>query len=406
MIKKKLEVLFIIINADYFPLVLAVLVLFSSFISVKWAFSVSVIEIVLGIIAGNLGILQAEPWMIYIASMGGMLLTFLAGTEIEFSIVRKNIKTCLGIGIGSFLISFLLVFLFAFYVFRWDFTASLLTATALSETSIAIVYSVILDHGLSGKNMGTILIGSTFIINVCTALALSVLFMKQDIYTLIFIIASVVILVFAYKYSDRLFESDKYSMQRNELEIKYVILLIVMLMFFATLGGGQALLPVFILGALLSKPFSDKNKNNILKRLQIVVFSVITPIFFIIGGTKVSIPIILGAFSLFIALFAIRQVAKFIGAYPVVRYVLTKNHVYLTLILSTGLTFGLVAALYGETNNLISNTQYSIITGVLILSAIVPTLIGDKFYAPSEEDLYDDEHEIILENDELKGERL
>ncbi|WP_304123797.1 cation:proton antiporter [Methanosphaera cuniculi] len=380
-------------------MVLAVLILLSSFISVKLSFSVSVIEIVLGIIAGNLGLLQPESWMVYVAGIGGMLLTFLAGTEIDFDIVRRNIKTCLGIGIGSFLISFILVFLFAYYSFRWGLVASLLTATALSETSIAIVYSVILDHGLSGKNMGTILMGSTFVINVCTALTLSVLFMKQDIYTLIFIIASVVILAFAYKFSDVLFESKTFSMQRNEIEIKYVILLIILLMFFATLGGGQALLPVFLLGALLSKPFSEDNKNNMLERLQIVVFSVITPIFFIIGGTKVSIPIILGSFGLFIALFAVRQVAKFIGAYPVVKRALNKNQIYITLILSTGLTFGLVAALYGETNNLITTTEYSIITGVLILSAIIPTIIGDRFYAPSEEDLYDDEKELISENE-------
>lgn len=380
-----------LITADYFPLVLAFLIIFASIISVKWGISVSIVQIILGVIAGNIGLLNPESWMIYIASIGGMLLTFLAGTEVNFDIVRENLKTCIGIGVGSFLISFIMVWILCFYALRWSLTPSLLVATALSETSIAIVYSVILDRKLSGKSIGTILMGSTFITNICTALTLSLLFMKQDIYTLIFIIVSVIILVFAYKYSYLLFESDRFSMQKNEIEIEYVFLLITALIFFATLGGGQALLPVFILGALLSKHFSENiDGNNILKRLQIVAFSVITPIFFIIGGTKVSIHIIAGSLGVFIAIFLARQLGKFMGAYPVVRKALNKNQVYITLILSTGLTFGLVAALYGVNAHIISDQVYSILTGVLVLSAIFPMFIGERFYAPSEEDLADD----------------
>ncbi|MCI5866823.1 MAG: cation:proton antiporter [Methanosphaera sp.] len=358
------------------------LILLASCISVKFGISVSIVEIVVGIIAGNLGILQVEPWMLYIASIGGMVLTFLAGTEIDFEIVKDNFKTCLFTAIGSFGLSFICVLILCYMMLKWDLTSSLLVAVALSETSIAIVYSVILSRSLSSKTIGTILMGSTFLINIATALALSILFMKPDINTLIFIVLSVIILCVAYKFSNKLFESRKYSMQKNELEIKYIFLLITALIFLANVGGGQALLFVFILGALLAKPFSYDNKNNMLKRLQTVAFSVITPIFFIVGGMKVSIPIIMGSIGVFLAIFIVRVVSKFIGAYPVISHNLDDNHMFISLILSTGLTFGLVAALYGLNNHIISSEIYSILTGVLVLSAILPTFIADKFYPP------------------------
>lgn len=390
--------------ADYFIVVLTGLILFSSFISIKWAFSVSIVELILGIIAGNLGLIQPEGWIVNIANMGGMFLTFLAGTEVNIKLVHKNLKTCLGIGIGSFLITFLVVFLIVYYTFRWSHNASLLTATALSVTSLSTVYGVVLSHGLARKNVGSVLIGATFIINSCTAFTLSILFMKEDIYSLIFVIASVIILIFAYKYSNKLFNSKKYGMQREELEIKYIFFLLMLLMYFSTLGRGQAMLPVFLLGAMLSEPFSRKNKNNVLGRLQIVVFSILTPVFYVISGTKVSLPIILSCLGMFVTLFAARQTSKFISAYAVIRKVFDKNQVYMTLILSAGLTFGLLAAFYGETNHLITTREYSLITGVLILSSIIPIAIGNKFYAPTQEDLYDDEKKLLAEDEQLKKE--
>lgn len=373
--------------SDFYPVVLAVLIVIASMISIKWGISISIVEIVLGIVAGNLGLLEPESWIIYVAGLGGMVLTFLAGTEIDIDVMRKNLSECIGIGVGSFLISFVLVFIACNYLLNWPLKSALLVATALSETSIAIVYSIILDMEFSGRKIGTILMGSTFITNICTATALSVLFMRPGYETLIFIIASILILLFSYKYSNTLFESKTFSMTSNELELKYIFLLIVLLIFFAALGGGQALLPVFILGTILSKPFSHTNKNDMLQRLQTVAFSIITPIFFIVGGAKVSIPVIIGSIGIFLLIFIIRQVGKFIGVYTIVRATLSRYHMYVTLIMSTGLTFGLVAAAYGLNNNLISTNIYSILTGVLVLSAIIPSIIGNKYFAPTEEDL-------------------
>ncbi|WP_225369339.1 cation:proton antiporter domain-containing protein [Methanobrevibacter arboriphilus] len=76
--------------ADFYLLVLGLLVFVSSLISVRLGLSVSIIEILFGVIAGNLGIIHSETWMLFIASFGGILLTFLSGTEIDVKLMRKK----------------------------------------------------------------------------------------------------------------------------------------------------------------------------------------------------------------------------------------------------------------------------------------------------------------------------
>ena len=95
-------------------------------------------------------------------------------------------------------------------------------------------------------------------------------------------------------------------------------------------------------------------------------------------------PLICSCFGVFIVLFALRQLSKCIGVYYPSKILLKENYEYITLMMSTGLTFGLVAAVFGLNNGLINQTQYSVITGVLVLSAILPTFIAQKYYTPIE----------------------
>jgi hypothetical protein len=50
--------------------------------------------------------------------------------------------------------------------------------------------------------------------------------------------------------------------------------------------------------------------------------------------------------------------------------------------MATGLTFGSIAALFGYTHHLISETQYTELVTVVILSAFVPTLIAQQLFQP------------------------
>lgn len=110
----------------------------------------------------------------------------------------------------------------------------------------------------------------------------------------------------------------------------------------------------------------------------------LTPIYFLRAGALVSLPAVIGSFVLFMLLFGSKILFKIFGLYPVIsRFKKHKKEKwYYTLLMSTGLTFGTISALFGLTNNIINTEQYSIIVGVVIASAIVPTLIANKFFLP------------------------
>jgi hypothetical protein len=55
---------------------------------------------------------------------------------------------------------------------------------------------------------------------------------------------------------------------------------------------------------------------------------------------------------------------------------------YTTLLMSTGLTFGSISALFGLTHNIIDQTQYSLLIVAVVASAVVPTLIANAFFLP------------------------
>ncbi|WP_299521806.1 cation:proton antiporter [uncultured Methanobrevibacter sp.] len=373
--------------ADVFPLILCIIILLASVISIKTGISVTVVEITIGVIIGNLGFFHSESWMIYIASFGGILLTFLAGVEIDVNLMKDNFKQSFTIGFLSFLIPFTIVFLATYYIIGWDLNPSLLTSTALSETSIAVVYSVLTQRGLFRYKIGKLIMVATFITDICTAIALSVLFTKFDIYTVLFYVISIIIIVIAYYKSDLFFENSMFRNKMSELEIKYIFVLLLAFIFFGSLGGGQAILPAFILGVILSNHFKNTSRGEVKSRFKTVAFAIITPIFFIIGGMKVSLPLIYSCFGIFLTLFTLRQISKYIGVYYPSKKFLKQNHTYVTMMMSTGLTFGLVAAVFGLNNGIINQTEYSVITGILVLSAILPTFVAEKWYTPKHKEL-------------------
>ena len=364
--------------ADVFPLILGIIILLASVISIKTGISVTVVEIAVGVIIGNLGFFHSESWMIYIASFGGILLTFLAGVEIDVDLMKDNFKESFTIGFLSFLIPFVIVFLVTYYIIGWELNPALLTSSVLTQ------------KGLFKYKIGKLIMVATFITDICTAIALSVLFTKFDIYTLLFYVVSLAVLVMAYYKSDLFFENPLFKNKIGELEIKYVFVLLLGFIFFGSLGGGQAILPAFILGVILSDHFKNTQKGEVKARFKTVAFAIITPIFFIIGGMKVSIPLIYSCFGIFLTLFVLRQLSKYIGVYYPSKIFLKQNYNYVTMMMSTGLTFGLVAAVFGLNNALINQTEYSVITGILVLSAILPTFVAEKYYTPvHSEDLGD-----------------
>jgi Kef-type K+ transport system membrane component KefB len=377
-------------KGDYIPLVVGLLVFLASILSLHLGLSVAIIEISLGAIAGNLG-LKTEEWMIYIAQFGGIILTYLAGTEIDTKLFKEKFKESFLIGFFSFLVPFLAAFLFTFYVAGWSYKAALIAGIALSTTSLAVVYSVLVETGLTKTQIGKLMMAATFVTDMGTALALSIMFIQPTMFTLVFYVGSILIILFVDRFSPYILNHPRYFNKAIEPEIKFIFLILLVFIFFAQVGGGQAILPAFVLGLIMSKHFDEKGKTRvILNRLRTVAYAFITPIFFIVGGMKISMTMIIASLGLFAALFAVKIIAKFIGVYFLAKKYIPGDSMYTTLLMSTGLTFGTISSLFGLQAGIINQVQYSILVGVVVASAIIPTFIAQKWFLPvDEEDLLD-----------------
>ena len=301
--------------------------------------------------------------------------------------MRKTLKESLLIGGMSFLLPFAAAGSAAYFFLHWTLRASLIAGIALSTTSLAVVYSVLVESDLSDTRIGKLLMSSTFITDMGTALALSVLFIKPTWYTLLFYAVSATVIVFASRFSHHLFDHGMFKNKVVESEIKYLFLLLLTLIFFANLGDGHAVLPAFVLGLCMSRYFGKASKHHlVIKRLRTVAYAIITPIFFIVGGLRISFPMIIAGLGLFLLFFFLKIIAKFAGIYFLAKKYIPHGSIYTTLLMSTGLTFGTIASLFGLQAGIITQSQYSILVGVVVASAVIPTFIAQKWFMPVEDE--------------------
>ncbi|OGS12453.1 MAG: potassium transporter [Elusimicrobia bacterium RIFOXYA2_FULL_58_8] len=375
-------------QTDAIPLITGLLILTASLLSLKLGLSVAIFEILLGLAAGGLGLRPAE-WMVYIAGFGGILLTFLAGAEVDGKLLRDNLRQAGLISFFSFFAPLAAGYILLRYVAHWSAAAAALGGIALSETSVAVVYSVLAETGRQGSKTGKLLMACTFLTNTLTALALSAAFLKPNFYTFVFLAVSGGFLAAAWRFSGSILRHPRLAGKVIEPEIKYIFFVLLAFIYLAELGASQAMLPAFIFGLLMSGHFrAGCAAAPVKNRLRTVAYAFITPMFFIVTGMKVSLAALWDAAGLFAALFAARQAAKAAGVYFFAKKFFPAAGGHFTLLMSTGLTFGLMAALFGLKEGVLDTRQYSVLTCVLIASAVLPAFAAQRWFAPAaEEDL-------------------
>lgn len=122
-------------------------------------------------------------------------------------------------------------------------------------------------------------------------------------------------------------------------------------------------------------------------------------------GTVLALGLIFANYNVYLVL-----VTKFFGILPLTRYFNfdKREGVYTTLMMSTGLTFGSISALFGLTDHIIDQTQYTILLTAVIGSAVVPTLIAQIWFQPKFEPLQEDARAapmLVPECKEMAGTR-
>jgi len=268
--------------------------------------------------------------------------------------------------------------LFCRYALEWTLGASQLAGIALSTTSLAVVYAVLVETGIADTGIGKIIMAATFVTDFGTALGLTLLFATPRSETMWFALVSLAVIILSPRLLPRLFR--RYGNRVIEPEIKLLFLLLLVLMYFAHLGASHAILPAFILGLVLSPLF---HANRELKRkLRIVAFAFITPIFFLNGGLNISLRLLWANGGLFLSLLAVKLAAKFVGVFPVSKILSPREATYTTLLMSTGLTMGTISSVFGYQAGIIDRAQFSVLVAVVVASALIPAFFAQRFFHP------------------------
>jgi Kef-type K+ transport system membrane component KefB len=358
--------------------VLAAVVVLASMLSVELGITVALFELGLGVVVGNVFDLHSQEWLDFIAAFASIVLTFLAGLEVEPAYFRERFVASMSIGIVSFIGPFVVASLLAYGLLDWTVKASLIAGTALSTTSLAVIYAVLVEDGLNDTRIGMLLMSATFVTDMGTALALSAIFIKPNLWFPLFLVVSVALMVALPKIAPWFFR--RYGDRVIEPEIKLVFVCLFVLMVVADASHGHAVLPAFILGLVMSNHFAAHRQEQ--ERLRVVAFAFLTPFFFIKGGLNVSLGAVLANLGILAVLLAAKMVPKVGLVLPLARRHMPRHATFGTLLMSTGLTFGTISSLYGLNAGIINATQFSLLVTVVVLSAIVPTAIAQRWFAP------------------------
>jgi glutathione-regulated potassium-efflux system ancillary protein KefC len=364
------------------------LALVATLLSIRLRVATALSEIVVGTVAQLLigafagaALLQTDTsWIKFLSGTGAIVLTFLAGAELDPAVFRTKWKEASAVGLVGFAAPFLGCAAVAYYVLHWDTQASWLAGVALSTTSVAVVYAVMLEFGLNKTDYGKTVLAACFINDLATVLALGFLFAPFTWKTLVFASGSVAAFAVLPWITPRFFK--RYGGRPSELEAKYLLFLLFGLGALATWSDSEAVLPAYLVGMVLA---GTVGKDHVLvRRLRTLTFGLLTPFYFIRAGSLVSVPALVAAPLVFLALLAAKMTAKFAGVFPVTKLYKSppKEAMYTTLLMSTGLTFGTISALFGLSHGVISKAQYSFLVAAVVGSAVVPTLIANAFFLP------------------------
>jgi Kef-type K+ transport system membrane component KefB len=356
------------------------LALISAMVSIRLGISVALVEICVGVLAGNFLHLAPNDWVSFLASMGSVLLTFLAGAEIDPDALRANLKESLLIGFFSFLGPALAAFAVAFWIFKWNLHGAEIAGIALSTTSVAVVYAVMIESGLNETELGKVILAACFITDLGTVVALGLIFANYNLWLLLFVGVMVVVLWGMPRFTAWYFA--KVGNRVSEPEIKFVLFVLFLLGGLATLARSEAVLPAYLIGMVMARQFL---RNRVLMhRMRAIAFSILTPFYFLKAGSYVSFKAIAAGVVVIAVFFLVKMFAKVSGVFP---FTLLfgfgrRRGVYTTLLMATGLTFGTISALFGLTHGYINQAQYTVLVTVVILSAVLPTLIAERFFRP------------------------
>lgn len=356
----------------------------SAFLAIRIKMPAALAEIVVGIFAGNLIALQTNGWIDFIAGFGSILLTFLAGAEIDPRTLRRQFVPSTVLGAASFAAPFVAAMAFAYFVAGWTLDASKIAGIAMSTTSVAVVYAVMIESGLAAEGFGQLILAACFFTDLGTVVALGLLFANYNFWLAALVGGIAVAMILLPKMLLGLIKRTGRYVSEPALRVLFAV--IFLLSALATFAKSEGVLPAYFLGLACAGLMTAL--PDVKRRLQTMTMTLLAPFYFLKAGTYVQFGAAASSIWLIVALFFVKVAAKIVGVLPLARTVFryrSTNANYLTLMMATGLTFGTISSLYGLTHHFINQAQYTALVTVVILTAIIPTAIAQALFKPREE---------------------
>jgi glutathione-regulated potassium-efflux system ancillary protein KefC len=365
------------------------LALIASVIAIRLRISAALSEIMVGTLArAILGVtVGAElfdvqaPWVKTLAGIGAILLTFLAGAELDPDVFKLKWKEAAAIGVTSFIVPSLGCWAAAHYLLGWETSPAILASIALAATSVAVVYTVMMEYGFNRTDFGKTILAACFITDLGTVVTLGVVFAPFTWKTLLFAGAVVAAFIGLPRLTPLAFA--KFGGRPSEFEAKYLLFTLLALGALAVWAESEAVLPAYLIGMALAGTVG--RDHVLIHRLRTVTIGLLTPFYFIRAGYFVSLPAVILAPVGVIVLLLVELATKIGSVYPVARAFKSphRDAMYTTLLMASGLTFGTIAALFGLSHKIIDESQYSTLVAAIIATAVIPTLIANKYFLPT-----------------------
>jgi len=350
--------------------------LIASLLSIWSGVSVALIEVFFGAIAANSIGLSGTPLIDYLGGLGAIMLAFLAGSETRWAVVRKSAYANFTIGAGSFLAPFASALLFTMFVFGWGRPQALVAATALSTTSVALVYTVIIESGHSQTEVGQTVLAARFINDIGTMLALAIATSGLNYRLALFAAAMLIAVLIVLKIAPWFLDKDEHGV--SQPDIRFLAVILFLLGGLGSISGTQAVVPAYVIGLALASIL--ERKAGLANRLRTVAFAWFTPFYFLRAGSFLDFVDWPTIAVMTVALLVIKIVSKCAAIVPLTRAfrIPQRDGWSIAMLMSTGLTFGTVAAVAGLTHSIIDRQQYAILVTTVIASGTIPALIAQK----------------------------
>jgi glutathione-regulated potassium-efflux system ancillary protein KefC len=320
------------------------------------------------------------PWIVFLAGSGSLLLTFLAGTELDPTVLRATWREAVLVGFVGCAVPLVGVAAVAHFLLGWRMESSWVAAVALSTGSVSVVYTIMTEMGLSHTGLGQGLLATSYVNNLFSAIALAAILTPFTVRTAILLAACVVAGLLAPSVSSRVL--GRLRSRAAQPDVRYLLFLLFGLGGLSVWAGSELVLPAYVMGMALSGLVG--RNSTLIRHLRVMTFSILTPFYFLRAGTQVHIPALAAVPWLFVALLGAKLLSKLVGVLPALRVFdySRREGTYCGLMLSTGLMLGTVIATSGLNRGLVDATQYSHIVAAVIASAVVPVTIANTFFAP------------------------